>query len=111
ISAGFLNAVRVLAGQGSVLVAIDDAPSLDAPSAEALTFATRRLLDHPVRFLLARRSGPASTFERALEPFGVEPLELGPLSLGAIRLLLSERLGLTLPRRILRQVSESSRGN
>src|SRR5439155_9113573 len=79
--------------------------------AEALTFAARRLPDQPIRSLLARRSGAASALERALDPVGVERLEVGPLSLGAIRLLLSERLGLVLPRRILRQVSEASRGN
>ena len=49
-----------------MLVAIDDTQSLDAPSAEALAFAARRLLDAPVGFLLARREGAGSPLEDAL---------------------------------------------
>ena len=44
----------------AVLVAIDDIQWLDAPSAEALAFAARRLDGEPVGFLLARRPGEAS---------------------------------------------------
>jgi DNA-binding CsgD family transcriptional regulator/tetratricopeptide (TPR) repeat protein len=111
IAAGFLNAVRALARRARVIITVDDIQSLDAPSAEALTFAARRLQDTSVRFLLSRRAGPPPAFERALEPVGIERLDLGPLSFGAIRLLISERIGLALPRRILRQVFDTSRGN
>jgi hypothetical protein len=38
-------------------------------------------------------------------------LELGPLSLGAIGRLLTDRLGASLPRRVVRQVFETSHGN
>src|SRR5439155_13576860 len=80
-------------------------------SAGALTFAARRLQGHPVRFLLTRRSGSHGPLERALEPVGLERLEVGALTLGAVRRLLWERLSLTVPRRTLRQAFEASGGN
>jgi DNA-binding CsgD family transcriptional regulator len=111
ISAGLLAALRLLSGRSRVLVAIDDLPWLDRASAAALTFAARRLAGEDVRFLVSRRGGRASDLERALEPGGVVRVELGPLSLGAISRLLSERLGGSLPRRVVRQVFVSSHGN
>lgn len=108
---GFLNALRTLSAHQRVLVAIDDLQWLDRPSADALAFAARRLERHPVRFLLARRPGGPPDVERALEPAGLERAEIGPLSLGAIRRILSERLGLTMPRRLLLRIYESARGN
>ena len=94
IALGFLNALRALAAERPVLLAVDDIPWLDAPSADALVFAARRLKDEPVTFLLARRPGRRSALEQALEPRGLERLEVGPLGFGASRRLLSERLGL-----------------
>ena len=55
-----------LAAARPVLVAIDDVQSLDAPSAEALAFAARRLIDVPVGFLLARRPASRRALEQAL---------------------------------------------
>jgi predicted ATPase len=46
-----------------------------------------------------------------LEPGGVVRVELGPLSFGAISHVLSDRLGGSLPQRVVRQVFESSHGN
>jgi DNA-binding NarL/FixJ family response regulator/tetratricopeptide (TPR) repeat protein len=103
--------LRTLATDTPLLVAIDDVPWLDEPSAQALVFAARRLTDEPVRFLLARRPGPATELERALERRGLEHLRVGPLSLGATRRLLAERLNLSLPRPLLRRVVESTLGN
>ena len=111
IAHGFLNAVRALAGDERLLVAIDDVQWLDSPSADALAFAARRLGRQSVAFLLATRPGRPSTLERALESAGVERLRVGPLSLGATRRLLSERTGLNLSRQLLRRIVESTLGN
>jgi DNA-binding NarL/FixJ family response regulator len=111
INLGFFNALRALAGREPLLVAIDDVQWLDRPSADALTFAARRLGGDGVRFLLTRRSGSRSPLERALEASELDRLELGPLSLGATRRILHERLGLSLPRHVLRRLFESSGGN
>jgi DNA-binding CsgD family transcriptional regulator/tetratricopeptide (TPR) repeat protein len=111
ISAGFLNVLRALSNREPLLVAVDDVQWLDRPSAGVLVFAARRLRGHPIRFLLARRPGDPTSLERALEPLGLEWVEVGALSLGAARRLLSERLGLTVSRRVLRLVFETGRGN
>src|SRR6476659_5119313 len=79
IAIGFLNALRALAAREAVLVAIDDSQWLDAASGDALAFAARRLEAEPVAFLLARRPGPASGMERALERT-TERLEMRSLS-------------------------------
>jgi DNA-binding CsgD family transcriptional regulator len=111
ISAGFLSAVRLLADRATVLIAIDDVPAMDAASADALAFAARRLGGDRVRFMFSRRTGRLSELERVFEPKGVERLELGALSFGAIGRVLTERLGEALPRRVLRRVFETSHGN
>jgi DNA-binding NarL/FixJ family response regulator len=111
IALGLLNALRALAANGPLLVAIDDVQWLDRPSAEVLAFVARRLEGERVRFLLAQRPGRRSELERALERAGVRRLQVGGLSLGATRQLLSDRLGLSLSRGTLRRVVESTLGN
>jgi DNA-binding CsgD family transcriptional regulator len=111
IAAGLLGALRLAAGAGPVLVAVDDLPWLDRASAAALVFAARRLAGEDVRFLVSRRSGRPAELERVLEPAGVARVELGPLSFGAISGLLAGRLAGPLPRRVARQVFETSGGN
>jgi DNA-binding CsgD family transcriptional regulator len=111
VAVGLLNALRALAAQGPLLVAIDDLQWLDRASGDALAFVARRLDTEPVAFLLARRPGPLSPLERALEAGPLQRLEVGHLSLGATRRLLSTRLGLSLPRNVLRRVFETTLGN
>jgi DNA-binding CsgD family transcriptional regulator len=111
VSAGFTSVLRVLSRRQPLVVAIDDVPWLDRASAGVVTFAARRLEMDPVRFLLARRPGESSPLERAFGPLGVERMEVGPLSLGATRSMLMQRLGLVLPRRVLRHVFGASGGN
>ena len=111
VALGFLSTLRVLAAREPLVIAIDDVQWLDTPSADALAFAVRRLAGERVAFLLAKRPGASSALERELERRAFQPLEVGPLSLGAIRRLLSERLGLSLSRHRLRQLVESTLGN
>src|SRR5262245_8373374 len=111
IRVGFLHALRTLAVDEPVLVAIDDLQWLDPASADALVFAARRIEGDDIRFLAAKRPAVSTALEPALEGLGLERLEVGPLSLGGIRGLLSERLGLVLPRHVLRRVMESTEGN
>ena len=111
IAAGVRSVLGALAADTPLLVAIDDVQWLDRPSADALSFAARRLGDERVGFLLAKRPGSPSELERALERTALQRLDVGPLSLGATRRLLSERLGLSLPRHLLRRIVESTLGN
>lgn len=111
IAVGLLNLLRSLASTTPLVVAIDDVPWLDQSSADALVYAARRLQREPVRFLLARRPGSLPTLERALDQARVHRHDVPPLSIGAVRRLLSDELGLSLPRRLLRRLFESAEGN
>jgi DNA-binding SARP family transcriptional activator/DNA-binding CsgD family transcriptional regulator len=111
IAVGFLSALRALAAREPLLVAVDDIQWLDRPSADALAFAARRLEGVGVRFLLATRPGSPNPLEQALERSGLDRLEIPPLSVGALRRVLSERLGLHLPRQLLRRIADTTLGN
>jgi DNA-binding CsgD family transcriptional regulator len=112
IWAAFLNVLRALKVERRVLVAVDDVQWLDSATTEAAAFAARRLEGDGVEFLLAARPGSSAGLARALErEGGLERIELGPLSFGAIRRLLAERLGLSPPRRVTQRVFELSAGN
>jgi DNA-binding CsgD family transcriptional regulator len=111
IALGVLNALRTLAERDPLLIAVDDVQWLDPPSASALAFAARRLEDAGVAFVLAKRPGTSSSVEQALEPAGVQRLELDALSLGATRHLLNAKLGLTLSRQLMRRIYDTTLGN
>lgn len=111
IALGFLNGLRVVSARAPLLIAIDDVQWLDSPSAEVLAFVARRLEDERVGFLLAKRAGLPSAFEQALERRRLERLDVGPLSFGATRRLLSERLGLSVSRQLMRRVVDVTLGN
>jgi DNA-binding CsgD family transcriptional regulator len=107
-----LNALRGLAASRQVLVAVDDVQWLDAASASALAFATRRLKNERVGVLLARRTGADSALVEALErSAGYRELEVGPLDTAALHQLFHAHLGLTLPRPLLAEVHGASGGN
>jgi DNA-binding CsgD family transcriptional regulator len=115
IALGLLNLLRQLAADRPLLVAVDDLQWLDRPTADALAFAVRRLAGLPpggarARVLLAARAGTSSVVERALAPAGPRIVEVGPLSAAAVRRMLSDRLGLTMPRHVLRRVYETTLG-
>jgi DNA-binding CsgD family transcriptional regulator len=111
IALGFLNCLRMLSAGTPLLIALDDVQWLDAPSAEVLEFVARRLEREPIAFLLAKRAGPVTALERALERGRLERREIGPLSVGATRRLLSERLGLSVSRQLLLRITDVTLGN
>jgi DNA-binding NarL/FixJ family response regulator len=112
IASGLLNALRALAARKPLLLAVDDVQWLDHPSADALAFAARRIQDREaLGFLISRRTGTSSVVEKALETTGLEQLEIGPLTLGATRRMLSERLGLSVSRQLLRRIFGTTLGN
>lgn len=111
VAAGFTRVLRRLSEVDSVVVAIDDVPWLDRASQDALAFAARRVRGRAIRFLFTRRSGTGSTVESAFGPGGLERIDLGALSLGAIRSLLANRLGLNPPRRVLLRLFDLSQGS
>ena len=68
VALGVLGAIRVLAEDTPLVVAIDDAQWLDPPSADALAFAARRLRDEPIGFLLARRAEASEDLASSSRP-------------------------------------------
>jgi len=115
VAAGFLGALRLMARDGRVLVAVDDVQWLDPPSATALAYALRRLPGEPVSFLLAQRveadRPTALGLDRPVAGLAVRRLRVGPLSLAALQRLLRNRLGTTFPRPLMRRIRETAAGN
>jgi DNA-binding NarL/FixJ family response regulator len=111
IAMALLGTVRSLAFRHPVLIAVDDLQWLDQPSADLLAFAARRLGEPDVRWLLARRPGRPGAIEQVLVRQGLQRLPMVGLSLGALRRLLFERLGLTLSRQLLRRIMDVTEGN
>ena len=113
VSLGLLGILTSLAGNRPVVVAVDDIQWLDKASADVLAFAIRRLQNAslPVAFLFAQRSGTTTTVLGAVGNDHVERLVVEPLSVGAVRRILFERLGLSLTRRALHRVFDTAQGN
>jgi DNA-binding CsgD family transcriptional regulator len=107
------NALEILAAADPLVVAVDDVQWLDRTTASTLTFALRRL-ESPVVLVLARRmdgDALAAELERALSYGAVQRLPVGPLSVGAIQVLLRDRLSRVFPRPTLLRIHETSGGN
>jgi len=112
IAAGLLSMVRLLAKEGPLVLALDDAQWVDASSADLLRFVLRRLDAEPVGVLATVRGRPVATpFELDRAWAGFRRVSVAPLSVGAIYRLLGDRLGLNLPRPVLVRVHEAVGGN
>ncbi len=115
VGLGTLGALRFLAAESPVLVAIDDVQWLDPPSARVLEFALRRLEDERVGTLAAQRTGTSRTaelnLERTVPPDRLKKLEIAPLTVDAIDHLLRERLDTPVFRPDLQKLQEVSGGN
>jgi DNA-binding CsgD family transcriptional regulator len=110
IATAVLTVIRKLAEQTQVLVAVDDAQWLDAATAEALAFATRRCDGLPVKALVSVRVEGArpQTFERALD---ATEIAIGPLSVAALHEVVRQHLSIAVPRPTLVQIVVASGGN
>jgi DNA-binding CsgD family transcriptional regulator len=107
-----VSAVRALAQERPVLLALDDVQWVDASSAEILAFMLRRLEGEPVGVLATVRGHPARAplgLGRAFP--ALERFPVGPLSIGAIHRMLWGRLSLNLPRPVLVRVHQTCGGN
>ena len=115
IGVAALSMLRTLASRRPIVVAVDDAQWIDAPSASALSFAARRLDELPVALLLAVRSaeteGARPALAAGLPDERVYRERVAPLSLGALHTLIRLRLGMTFSRPALARLREISGGN
>lgn len=118
VSVAVLTLIRSLATKTPTLIAIDDVQWLDASSARVLAFVLRRLREGPIGLLMTRRNDESAGGGLPLELDGsdglggaTERLTIGPLSLGAIRHLLTQRTGHRVPRAVLNQLYRATGGN
>lgn len=105
--AGTLSLLAAAAERSPVLVAVDDAHWLDRASAEALTFAARRLAGESIALVFVVRRGLEGAFERA----GIEVLDVAPLSAAASVELLRGRWGPSLGAPVARRLATATGGN
>jgi DNA-binding CsgD family transcriptional regulator len=114
VASAVLSVLEVLAGQGAVVVAVDDLQWVDRPSARVLEFCARRLRGG-VGLLASQRVGADRAWSAGL----LRPRELGriearvipPLRPAAVARLLRERVQGPLGRRALARVQQASGGN
>ncbi|HZE06102.1 MAG TPA: AAA family ATPase [Solirubrobacteraceae bacterium] len=113
VGAAVLALLRMLADERQLVLAVDDVQWLDAPSSGALEFALRRLGgSDDVRLIYSVRTPAAPVgLGAAVPPDGMHRLALAGVSLPALAEIISSRLGVPLPRPLLVQISQTSRGN
>jgi DNA-binding CsgD family transcriptional regulator len=110
------SVLAALAQGGPVLIGLDDLPYADAASVGALRFALRRMspavASHRV-LLIATARGAQSRWPPldGLPDDQVLPVEIGPVTVGAVFELLAARLAVRLARPVLLQVHAASGGN
>jgi DNA-binding CsgD family transcriptional regulator/tetratricopeptide (TPR) repeat protein len=109
VAVAVAGALRALARAAPLVIAIDDAQWLDAPTRAALGFALRRLEGEPIAVVAAQRTG--SPGARFLDQIATVQLRVLPLSLGATYQLVRGRLGVALARPTLVRIHETSGGN
>jgi DNA-binding CsgD family transcriptional regulator len=107
IGAATLSLLAAAAEKEALLVAVDDANWLDEPSADALRFATRRLLADRVAAIVVTRLGEGKAFEL---PWADE-LVVGPLDEAATRALLESAVGSPVPDAVFDIVHAATNGN
>ena len=111
VAAAFLGALRLLASDRPLCLAVDDIQWLDVASVAALRYALARLEHEPVAALLAVRGGVPPWLRRAVPEGRLRTIEIGSLSVGALQELLRARLDATFPRPTLIRLWETSGGN
>lgn len=115
VGVAVLNALRALAEQQPVLIAVDDVQWLDPASAGALTYAARRLGAERVGLMLSRRTPLESSLfdelRRSLPPARFSDVGVGPLGVGALHRVVLDQLGIALPRPLVAEVHQASGGN
>ena len=110
-----MGAIRTLAEDRPVLIAIDDSQWLDYASSAALAYGIRRFRTEHIGLLLSRRSGLESVLlsELLRSPAGERFTSIHVVALGKDELgrVVHEHLGRSLPRPLLVEVHEASAGN
>ena len=114
VAAAFAAVFDRLVTDSPVLIAIDDLQWLDRSSKDVLAFAARRFKGG-IGLLVTERSdaegGSSVTWLHLSTPDRIERVRIGPLSIGGLHMLISSRLGRSLPRPTMVRIAETSGGN
>lgn len=107
IGAATLGLLSAYAERVPLLVVVDDVHWLDAASAEALTFAARRLVADPVAVVVGLRKGEASPFLTA----GIPEVAVGGLDRDSATALLERAAGRRVAPEVAAWLLASTAGN
>lgn len=105
--AGTLSLLAAAAEREPLLVVLDDALWLDAPSAEALIFVARRLRFEGIALLLAQRSEDLRGFVAA----GIATLDLNGLDAASVGELVGAHRGVAVSGDVARELRAATGGN
>jgi DNA-binding CsgD family transcriptional regulator len=108
VALGTLSLLTELGEAAPVLCLVDDLQWLDAASRDALLFVARRLLAEPVAILFAARDDDPRLF---LAPLDIAELALSALQPTAVRSLLEERSGASVPDHVVDELTARTGGN
>ncbi|HZQ30735.1 MAG TPA: AAA family ATPase [Mycobacterium sp.] len=112
VAAAVRSAIDGLAQQAPVLLAIDDLQWLDPSSRQVLAFVIRRLPERASVFVTVRTDASGSTSWLQLpRPEAVRHVRVGPMSLGGLHELISQRLRRSFSRPTMVRIHEISGGN
>ena len=122
IGVALLAALRLLALEAPLTVALDDLQWLDRASADVLGYALRRMSSEPIRVLLARRtndpdhpgtevSPSARTVLDAVSALALQVIRLGPLPDDDVAVLIRDRLGAPVPSSVAIRLTAAAHGN
>jgi DNA-binding CsgD family transcriptional regulator len=111
VAAAFLGALRLLARERALCLAVDDVQWLDLASLSALRYAIARLGHEPVATVLAARDDVPEWVRRAVAEDRLRTVRVRGLSLGATHELLRNRVDATFARPVLVKLWEASGGN
>ncbi|HJT95796.1 MAG TPA: AAA family ATPase [Mycobacterium sp.] len=114
VAAAFATVLDRLSIEVPTVVAMDDVQWMDPSSQAVVSYAARRL-NGRVGVLVTERCDPdcghVVNWLHLARPDSIDRIHVGPLSLGGLHALISSRLGRSLSRPTMVQISETSGGN
>lgn len=110
VAAAFLTVIEQLSETAPVLIAIDDVQWLDRSSATAVAYAARRMSGAQA-VLTTVRTGSDASWLQLPRPDAVRQITLGPLTVGLLHKIVTERLHRSFPRPTMVRIAELSNGN
>ncbi|SPM26691.1 AAA family ATPase [Mycobacterium terramassiliense] len=110
VAAAFVTVIGRLAAEKAVVIAIDDLQWVDTSSANAVSYAARRL-PAAAALVCTTRTGEAAARLQLPSPDAVRRIRLQPLTVGEMHQVLSRRMGRSVARPALLRIHEIAGGN